>query len=81
MNYPADRLKILLQEILHRSGSEENEAALVAEHLIQANLRGHDSHGAYIIGYYMDCLKKGVLKSNVPARLVRDDGTSRRQTH
>jgi uncharacterized oxidoreductase len=75
MNILANNLKRLLEEILLRSGSDDYEAEIVADHLIQANLRGHDSHGAYIIGYYMECLNKGAIKPNTSARLVSDQGT------
>ena len=52
MNIPADRLKVLLLEILKHGGSDEYEAEIVASHLIQANLRGHDSHGAMMVSWY-----------------------------
>jgi uncharacterized oxidoreductase len=73
MNIPADKLKKLLQVILKHGGSDEYEADIVADHLIQANLRGHDSHGALMVSWYMDWVKKGGLKPNTPARKLRDE--------
>ena len=74
MNIPADKLKNLLQVILQHGGSDEYEAEIVADHLIQANLRGHDSHGAMMIGWYMAWVKEGNLKPNTPAGKVKDEG-------
>ena len=42
-----------------------SEAALVAEHLIQANLAGHDSHGVGMMPAYVRHLQAGLV---VPIR-------------
>ena len=39
----AQNLKSLLMRILRRSGSDEYESELVADHLVRANPSGHDS--------------------------------------
>ena len=36
-----------------RAGSEPAEATQVADHLVDANLRGHDSHGVGMIPHYV----------------------------
>ena len=51
----ADVLSAYISKIFAASGSSEEEANIIAEHLIGANLRGHDSHGvirtlSYITG-------------------------------
>jgi uncharacterized oxidoreductase len=74
MHIPADKLNKLLQVILQHGGSDEYEAEIVADHLIQANLRGHDSHGIMMVSWYMDWVKEGNLKPNTPARKVKDEG-------
>jgi len=38
-------LRSLTHLVARRMGSEEAEAAQVADHLVRANLAGHDSHG------------------------------------
>src|SRR3989442_12188381 len=55
-------------------GSAEAEAALVAEHLVAANLAGHDSHGVGMMPSYVRHLKAGLLVPNTKAKAVKDDG-------
>ncbi len=74
MNIPVEKLKALLLKILKHGGSDKYEAEIVADHLIQANLRGHDSHGAMMVSWYMAWVKAGHLKSNTPARKVKGEG-------
>ena len=60
---------------LEATGSTPYEARVVADHLTNANLRGHDSHGVGMIAMYALYQKDGRLKSNTPARLVKDAGS------
>lgn len=69
------KLKKVLHEILRQTGSDEYEAALVAGHLVRANLTGHDSHGAIMIPTYLRNVRGGLLVPGTAARLVRDDGS------
>jgi hydroxycarboxylate dehydrogenase B len=61
-------------EIIRRTGSHDDEAVLVADHLVAANLAGHDSHGVGLIPNYVRHFQAGLIKPNTPARLVTDDG-------
>jgi len=70
----APNLKKVLLSILMRGGSDEYEAGLVADHLVRANLTGHDSHGAGMLPTYIKNLRAGLLLPGTPAKLVRDDG-------
>ncbi len=56
------------------SGSGETEARIVADHLVQANLAGHDSHGVIRVPKYLDWVADGGLVPNRSARLVVDAG-------
>jgi uncharacterized oxidoreductase len=69
------KLKDLLHKILQQSGSDEYEAALVAEHLVCANLTGHDSHGVAMLPIYIRNLRAGLLVPGNSAKLVKDDGS------
>lgn len=71
----AQNLKSLLVCILRQSGSDEYEAGLVAEHLVRANLSGHDSHGAGMLPTYIKNLTAGLLKAGTPVSLVSDSGS------
>jgi uncharacterized oxidoreductase len=70
----ADRLRALVRAILERGGSAEPEADLVAEHLVAANLAGHDSHGVGMIPAYVRHLQAGLVVPNTRAKVVKDDG-------
>jgi uncharacterized oxidoreductase len=72
--FPPARLHALSRAICERAGSEPREAELVADHLVLANLLGHDSHGVGMIPNYMRSLKAGALRANRHAEVVRQDG-------
>lgn len=70
----ADRLRRLGSAILKSGGSADAEADLVADHLVQANLAGHDSHGVGMIPAYVRHLQAGLVVPNTRAKVVKDDG-------
>ena len=43
-----------IQGCFTAAGSSQEEARLVADHLVQANLTGHDSHGVGMVPKYID---------------------------
>ena len=69
-----ERLRAFVRALWERAGSEATEARLVAEHLVKANLSGHDSHGVGMIPRYLRSLRDGELKLNVHAQVARDAG-------
>jgi uncharacterized oxidoreductase len=60
--------------VLRASGSSAREAKIVADHLVTANLKGHDSHGVGMIPQYMRHVADGVLRLNRHIKLLRKDG-------
>ena len=68
------QLRAIVAEVLRRGGSENAEAELVSRHLVDANLAGHDSHGAGMIPKYVEDLQADLVKPNVRPSLVKDDG-------
>lgn len=54
----------------------EGDARLVSDHLISANLRGVDSHGVIRIPYYLEGIRKGLVKARAETRLVRETPVS-----
>ncbi len=74
MQISASRLMATMQSVLQKAGCEENEARTVTEHLVAANLKGHDSHGVGMLPHYVEFIEKGIMHPNTPARLVRDSG-------
>lgn len=57
------------------AGSSEHEARLTAEHLVGANLAGHDSHGVGMIPLYVQSFLNDELKLNQQVDIVHDAGT------
>lgn len=47
------------------SGVPTDEAEIVARSLVEANLRGHDSHGVMRIPQYLDTMRDGKMFANV----------------
>ena len=74
MRYPAAKLESLARDFLEATGSSEEEARVVAEHMIGANLRGHDSHGVGMIAMYAQYLNEGKLIPNAPLSVIKDTG-------
>ena len=71
---PAAALHAVTHLIARRMGSDESEAAQVADHLVRANLAGHDSHGVGMLPTYVRLLHDGLLIPNQTAETVLDAG-------
>ncbi len=68
------KLHQLTRAICSGTGSSEREATLVADHLVGANLAGHDSHGVGMLPLYVRCWTEDNLQINQHAKVVRDQG-------
>ncbi|PPR24483.1 MAG: putative oxidoreductase YbiC [Alphaproteobacteria bacterium MarineAlpha10_Bin3] len=66
------RMRAILAAMCVAGGSDADEADIVAGHLVEANLKGHDSHGIGMMPRYAGFLPRGVLKPNIHARIVVD---------
>ncbi|OYW22871.1 MAG: dehydrogenase [Planctomycetales bacterium 12-60-4] len=70
------------QALFVAAGVSTENARIVSESLIEANLRGHDSHGVMRVPFYIGSLKNGkldphaalVVEKESPASLVCDGG-------
>ncbi len=70
----AKSLTDFAKTLLISGGATDYEAEVVAESLVGANLRGHDSHGVMRIPFYVGRVRDGIIKSG--ARLTIDRETS-----
>ena len=70
------QLRAGASRIFLAAGSQPEEAEIVTDHLVEANLRGHDSHGVGMIPTYLGHLRAGSLVANSRGRILRDDGTT-----
>src|SRR3977135_4144807 len=69
------KLHALTNRIVPAGGTSPAEAAIVAGHLVEANLRGHDSHGVGMLVAYVRDLEAGTLKVNQTPESVAGNGT------
>ncbi len=52
----ASRLEPSLAAVFSAAGADGREAALIARHLVEASLRGHDSHGVGLTAHYCEAI-------------------------
>ena len=72
---PHQSLRTLGRRALIAMGSAPEEAEIVADHLVDANLSGHDSHGMGLLPMYVREWRAGYLQLNRRPTRVRDDGS------
>jgi LDH2 family malate/lactate/ureidoglycolate dehydrogenase len=72
---PADVLNDFATRLLTAGGIGPEEAALVAASLVDANLRGHDSHGVMRIPSYLEYCKKGEAVPGAELTAIRHTPT------
>ncbi len=70
--FTPDQLRSITSLIVRRMGSEEAETEAVADHLVRANLAGHDSHGVGTLPAYVRLLRDGLLVPNQTLETVVD---------
>src|SRR5437588_9733547 len=68
-------LQRIALRLFEAAGSQPDEAQIIADHLIEANLRGHDSHGVGLIPNYLQHLANGTVFANRKGRIVSEDGS------
>ena len=74
MMIDAVRLTGLLVSILEHAGAEPERARVCAEHLVAANLKGHDSHGVGMAPAYVNWIRAGKLFPNARPKVIQDRG-------
>ncbi|MCF2533327.1 Ldh family oxidoreductase [Yinghuangia soli] len=72
----AEHLRKVLGGVLQALGAPAADAATVAELLVEADLRGVDSHGAHLLGLYVARIRAGHLDPAAQPRLVEDRGST-----
>lgn len=69
-NISAKILRDFVTKLFVASGSSQNEAEIVSDHLIEANLKGHDSHGAIRAKKYIEWVRNGQLLPNQKISII-----------
>jgi uncharacterized oxidoreductase len=72
---PTEPTRQWLFNLWRAAGSSEHEARLTADHLIGANLAGHDSHGIGMTAPYVRSLQANELQLNQKLSIITDTGT------
>ncbi|GIX49079.1 MAG: dehydrogenase [Candidatus Tectimicrobiota bacterium] len=70
--FQAAALQEIATRIFEGAGSSPEEARIVSEHLVTANLMGHDSHGVIRIPQYLASVKNGTCVPNAPLEVVQE---------
>ncbi len=66
-------MRRVLQAIFARAGCSADEATRVADNLVGANLRGHDSHGVIRTPRYVEWLQDGLMYANQTIRMEKEN--------
>jgi uncharacterized oxidoreductase len=69
-------LRDYVARILEAAGTPPADAALVAAHLVEANLQGHDSHGVIRLERYVRNVLDGVTRPGAEVRIEQDGETT-----
>lgn len=72
---PTELTRQWLFNLWRAAGSNEHEAQLTADHLVGANLAGHDSHGVGMVMPYVRSLRANELQLNQKLSIVTDTDT------
>jgi uncharacterized oxidoreductase len=68
----ADRLVVFTHALFEAAKVPYDEADRVARSLVEANLRGHDSHGVLRVPQYVKAIADGILKPGAPFEVVKE---------
>ncbi len=76
--FPHSYLHRVATHIFAGVGAPPEEARVVADHLVGANLAGHDSHGVIQIISYVERIRKGQLKPGAKIQVTAESPTTAR---
>jgi LDH2 family malate/lactate/ureidoglycolate dehydrogenase len=75
--FPADRLRGWTQEVFQKVGVSRDDAMLLTDSLIEANLRGVDTHGiTRMLCVYVERIQKGVMSAKSNLTVVREKAST-----
>jgi len=74
----AELLVRLVFELYVHAGVKHEDARLVSEYQVGANLAGHDSHGVYLVPVYLERIQKGQIVPNAPIEILDETATTAR---
>ena len=72
----AQQLRTFMERAFEKEGFEKEDAAQIADVLMQADLFGIESHGAQRMMYYHQNIKKGSINLHAKAEIIRETPVS-----
>lgn len=76
MKIAQNRLKEAAVDILKGLGTADEEATVVAESLVQADMRGIDTHGVHLLTILSERVEAGMLQIPTKLNILKDDGAT-----
>ena len=70
--FSPDTLRDFARRTLRAGGIDDQEAEVIARSLVEANLRGHDSHGVMRVPSYLELFRKGDAVAGAPLTAIRE---------
>ncbi|RXT07220.1 Ldh family oxidoreductase [Ammoniphilus sp. CFH 90114] len=69
-------LRQLSEQVLIKTGVSQKHAQITTDVMLEANLRGIDSHGISYLPVYINRIEKGVVNPNSTPEIIQDSGSS-----
>lgn len=73
---PVETLRSYVTGIFTAHGMPDDQAAIVVDNLIEADLRGVESHGMNLVDLYVARLQSGAMSASTEVSVTRDDGST-----
>ena len=73
--YNSKNLVKFVSKIFEHAGSDNEESFIVADHLVDSNLVGHDSHGVIRVPQYLEWFDNGNINLNQKINIVKEQDT------
>jgi len=74
--FSADQLRTVVRDCLAAVSVPADEATLTARLMVEANLTGHDTHGARQTPRYVKLVEDGLIVAGAPVAVVRETPTT-----
>jgi hydroxycarboxylate dehydrogenase B len=71
---PLGTARDLAHSVLAAAGASAEHAAIVAEHLVEAEMTGHSSHGLRLLPMYLQRLANGEVSGTASPTIAQDSG-------
>jgi LDH2 family malate/lactate/ureidoglycolate dehydrogenase len=77
ITFPADRLRGWTQDVFQKVGVSRDDSVLLTDSLIEANLRGVDTHGiTRMLCVYVERIQKGVMSAKSNLTVIREKAST-----